>query len=171
MTSDPASSTPHDRKTTMFDFFVYLPRQLVSSERFLSSDVTHVVRCKWWLIGEQHVVRRVSWPRHGKNLWLFNCLIWYSENYNRQKYLAVWPWHNRRGFHISFFSATVRLIAKDNKDWKKTPLPFSHSVYEHISHTLSKAVFQYFVFIICFIHFYNKVLSLSCRVSGAYFIA
>ncbi len=84
----------HDRKTSIFDFFVYPHNSLsivvVSGERFLARDVTHV-NWQWWL--EKRVVCHVSLPQHGKNLWLFNRLTWHFGHFNRQKYPVVWPRH------------------------------------------------------------------------------
>ncbi len=86
--------------TSMFSFlFTYhkgLSVVVVNDKNFLSGDVMHVVTCKWWLIGEQRVVCHVSRSRHVKNLWDFNCLIWHSEHFTRQKYLGVWSWHKTR---------------------------------------------------------------------------
>ncbi len=97
------SRTPHDRKRSLSDFLFTshdgLSVVVISGECFLAGDVTHVVNCKWWPIGEQPVVCHVSPPRHGKNLRLFNRLIWHSDHFNRQKYLVVWP--RRKGMWAS----------------------------------------------------------------------
>ncbi len=75
------ASQSHDRKTSMFDLFTshngLLVVVVISGERFLASDVTQVVNCKWWLIEEQRVVCHVS-PQHSKYLWRFNRLIKHS---------------------------------------------------------------------------------------------
>ncbi len=80
----------------MFDFLFTSHNSLsvvvVSGEHFFASDVTHVVNCKQ-LILEQCLVCHVSWPRHGKNLWLFNHLLWHDEHFNRQTCLVVWTQH------------------------------------------------------------------------------
>lgn len=39
------------------------------------------------------LVLPVSRPRHGKNLWHYDCLIWHGDHRERQKYCVVWSRH------------------------------------------------------------------------------
>ncbi len=55
------ASWPHDRNLACLIFCLLPTTVVVSSERFLASDVTH---CKRWLIGKQCIVCHVSRPRH-----------------------------------------------------------------------------------------------------------
>ncbi len=73
MTTNAASRSPHDALTERL--------AEVSSEHFLSSNITHIVNCKRRLVREQLVVCHVSRQRHSKNLCLYNELIWHEEHF------------------------------------------------------------------------------------------
>ncbi len=94
--------------------FSFVPTE-VSSERFLSGDIPRPrvgKDSKQWLVREQRIDCRVFLQQHSKNLWLFNPLIWQSE-----QYLVVWP------RHISTASRDHRNHSSSVDEWKRNPAP------------------------------------------------
>ncbi len=81
-TTDAASGTTHDRKTSMFDFLFtsydgLSAVEVVSGQCFLAGDVTHIVNCK-----QEHVLFVMSLSSDTARIYL-------CEHFNRQKYVVV----------------------------------------------------------------------------------
>lgn len=62
-------------------------------DNFLTLLPNDTQKHEWWLVVVKIVVLPVPRPRHSKNVWHYDCLIWHSDHHEIQEYHVVWSRH------------------------------------------------------------------------------